>query len=443
MIKNIYITLLVVTAFVACDKYLDIEPIGKVIPKSVKEYRGFLTKGYAIASKNNHSILSTYRADELNLISTLQGIEQYEDIFIWNDESPDPRVRKFPYVGFYTVLFYTNHLINSNEKIEGKTTEKKQLLGEAYALRALQYFELINLYAKPYDKTTAKTDPGVPIVTKYNVEQKFTRKSVQEVYDLIISDIEQAEKYIVLNKQKTGYNYRFSLVAIKSLKSRVYLYLKEWQKVAEATKEALAIQSALVNLNTDTSKMPSEYNSKESILALNEVSSYELANGSTISDNLLNTYDKTNDLRFALYFNKNEDGGYLSKKNADPKYKCTFRTSELYLNLAEAYTKLNKIELAKTELLKLAKNRYTLVKYNKYKAEIGKMNKTELYNEILEERKRELAIEGHRWNDLRRTTQPKITKQYKQKTYVLNKNDNRYVIPFPKDAVINNPDLQK
>ena len=438
--KNIkYIYLLLTLSIISCDDYLDIEPVGQVIPRSVDEYRSFLTSAYSTAK--NYKVLTTYRTDELMLEDDAPGIEVYEDVFIWNDLNPSPLVTPFPYASLYTTIFYANHVIENSLIIEGNEPEKDQLVGEAYALRAMQYFELVNLYGKTYSVATASSDPGVPVTTVYDSEKQYPVQTVQEVYNLIISDIEKAEELLNVDAQETGFNYRFSMVAIKSFKSRVYLFQNEWQKAIDLANDALAIKAELQDLNTETSIMASEYNSIESILALETIASFDLANNANISNDLLNAYDQVNDLRFTTYFNENSNGSYSSKKSADNKFKSSYRTAELYLTIAESNAQLNELDLAKQKLIEFAKNRYTLAGWEAYKLKVASMNKSDLISEILEERRREFAIEGHRWNDLRRTTQQKLTKTFRGKTYILNQGDERYVIPFPKDAVINNPNL--
>lgn len=113
----------------------------------------------------------------------------------------------------------------------------------------------------------------------------------------------------------------------------------------------------------------------------------------------------------------------------------------MYLTIAEANAQLNNLELAKEKLIEFTENRYTLAGWDTFKLKIAAMGQENLLREILEERRREFAIEGHRWNDLRRTTQQEITKIFGGLTYTLNQRDDRYVIPFPNDAVINNPNL--
>jgi starch-binding outer membrane protein, SusD/RagB family len=439
MQKLNYIYLLLVLNFVSCEQYLDIEPVGQVIPKSVEEYRSFMTSAYAISK--SYKVLTTYRGDELSLQSTAVGIDQYKDIFIWNDLNPDISTTAFPYASLYNTIFYSNHVINNATTMEGDVVAKNQLLSEAYALRAMTYFELVNLYAKPYNKATASTDAAVPITTEYDSEKKYPVKTVQEVYNLILSDIEQAEALENMKQQAVGYNYRFSTIAVKALKSRVYLYQHEWQKAIDEANEALAIKSSIQDLNSNLTIMPSEYNSVESILALETVASFDMVNNARIATDLISAYDKTTDLRFALYFSPNTDGSYRSNKSADSKFKSSYRIAELYLTTAECLVQLDELEAAKQKLIDFTKNRYTAVGWAAYTTKVNALNTADLLTEILEERRREFAIEGYRWNDLRRTTQQALTKNFNGKNYTLTKNDSRYVIPFPKDATINNPNL--
>ncbi len=60
-----------------------------------------------------------------------------------------------------------------------------------------------------------------------------------------------------------------------------------------------------------------------------------------------------------------------------------------------------------------------------------------------DERFRELAFEGHRWFDLRRTTRPQLTKTYNGETYVLEKDDPRYTLRIPAAAIEANPGLDE
>ena len=438
MRKHIYILFIAVVSMVSCDDYLDVEPIGQIIPKSVEDYRSFLTTAYGI-EKNNH-VLTTYRSDELQLTKASLGSEQYEDLFIWNDAGASPLTTAFSYASFYKIIFHANHVIENQAEITGEATQINQLVGEAYALRALQYFQLVNLYGKAYNSTTANSDGGVPVVTEYNLDQKYDIQSVEEVYKQILQDITNAETRLNVAQQETGLNYRFSTIALKSLKAKVFLSKNEWQQAIDAAKEALAIKNTVQDLNSDSSIMPSEFNSVESILALDMVSSFDITTYASMSDTFLSKYDRVNDLRFNIYFKK--DGTvYRAAKTANIKYRSTFRVAELYLILAEAYTQQNELSLAKTELLAFAKNRYTSSKMTTYTTYINSLNKQELYEEILDERAREFAIEGQRWNDLKRTTQPQIVKWYEGKNYTLQKNDSRYVVQFPNDAKINNPNF--
>lgn len=422
---------------VSCDDYLDVQPMGRVIPETLTDYRSVLTRGYEAFPK--HKSLTTLRGDELLLDQYGQDFSYFRDIYAWNDTNPDKITTGFQYDALYNTIFYANVIINDAAgKIEA-SADKDQLIGEAYALRAYSYFDLLNLFAKPYNAATAATDKGVPLALKVDLEQAYTPESVAKVYEQILADKEEAKKLLTKDTQTKGLNYRFSKAALYALESRISLYQKDWAKAVEAANNALTFKNALVDLNA-TPVLPTSYDGVESILALEDVFNNNLKGSSYASSDLLDTYDQTNDLRFAVYFQK-LGGDYAFRKGGELAQKCSFRASELYLTKAEASAQLSDLTTAKTTVLTFIKNRYKVAGYNALATTVGSMNQTELLDFIAQERQREFAAEGHRWFDLRRTTQKSIMHTIIDKDYTLIQNDPRYTLPFPQNARLNNPNL--
>ncbi|MEO6173840.1 MAG: RagB/SusD family nutrient uptake outer membrane protein [Flavobacterium circumlabens] len=424
-------------AVTSCDDYLDITPVGRVIPQSLEDYRRVLTTGYATYPE--HKSLTAVRTDELQMDEFADELNIFKDIYIWKDVNPDRITSSFQYQDLYTVIFYTNVLINEGSKKLQISDERNQLIGEAYSLRAMAYFDLINLFGKPYNPATAGSDKGIPLALEIDLEQVFIPQSVEVIYNQIISDTKEAEKLLTVSTQTKGLNYRFSKVALYSLESRVYLYQQQWQKSQDAADKALAINNVLVDLKA-TPVLATKYDSKESILALEDGYINGLKRTSYASTDLLAAYNRTTDLRFPVYFLAS-GSRFRIQKGANDDQKCSFRTSELYLTKAETALKLNNIGDAKTTVLSFIKNRYTAAGYTQLETTVNAMNATDLTNFILEERRREFAVEGHRWFDLRRTTQKEIIHTLNGDEYKLIQNDPRYTIIFPANARLNNPNL--
>ena len=147
----------------------------------------------------------------------------------------------------YQLINVANNIIYSagklNESGEAARLGKLKVDGEAHFLRAYYYFFLANLYGKAYD-----TDLAVPIKTSEEVEDKsFQRNTVQEVYDHVIADLDIADQELTAYGAQPS-KYRADSVAVHLLKSRVYLYMQNWQKAAEYARKVIDEHPALQSL---------------------------------------------------------------------------------------------------------------------------------------------------------------------------------------------------
>lgn len=431
------ISLLLTLTLVGCSKFLDITPVGQVIPGKTSEYRSLINSAYKAFP--SHKILLNMRSNQFDPQDDpwgmgLDAYDLYRDIYTWNDSGTDPKTTEYPYISFYQSIFYTNEIINNGEKATQDSKESmNQIMGEAHALRAYNYFELVNMYAPAYDKATAATVKAVPINTTIDIEQDFPKATLQAVYDLILSDLDKAESMMDVKEQEGANRYRFALISLYGLKSRVYLYMKDWQDALNYANKALAINNKLEDMNSSAYNKNTDYRSKEAMVAIENVLSMELRDYAAISYDLLDMY-KSSDLRPGKYFAESYMGYMIAYKCTNDNERVTLRRAELFLNAAEAAANLNKNDEAKQLLSTLMKNRYTPAGYTSVINQINGLSGAALVSFILEERTRELALEGHQWYDWKRTTQPEITKTVKGTQYTLKKNDPRYVLQIPKSA---------
>lgn len=122
----------------------------------------------------------------------------------------------------------------------------RQVLGEAYALRAFSYMYLIQLFQNPFigepDVTGAKIDrtlKGVPIRLTDNdspINSESPRATVGEVLDFIESDLQKAAELL-----KGRYRWSKNSIdehVVYGLQARYYLMLGKWNEAAEASRKA-------------------------------------------------------------------------------------------------------------------------------------------------------------------------------------------------------------
>jgi hypothetical protein len=139
---------------------------------------------------------------------------------------------------YYTWISNANYILAAEETMEGTSEERGYALGQAYAIRAYSYYMLAQSFARTYkgheseaccpiykEPTTADTE-GQP------------RSTVQEVYDLIVADMDKALEYLEGTSRKhishIGYD-----VAL-GLRARIALTMEDWATAKNMAKAAIA-----------------------------------------------------------------------------------------------------------------------------------------------------------------------------------------------------------
>ena len=425
-------------ALTSCDNFLDITPTGKVIASTGEEYRAMLTYEYKYFPKDRH--MTTVRTDELKFSGSTASsdLDAYLDLWLWKDENPSPTTSYFSWRSYYHAIYIANYIIEHQEEITDASAKTiNQLVGEAYMMRAYCHFLLVNLYAEPYTHCTPATTRGVPMMLEADVNAIPGSSSVETIYQQVLSDIAEAEQRLNVTKWDEGENYRFNTISAQALRARTYLYMGRWQEALTAAKAVIAAHGDLEDLNVSSALLPDSYQSAENIVALEQFSS----NLSTVinqpSNDFISLY-RTGDQRKSKYFKRATSTTWTLLKSDGY---CSFRSAEAYLTAAEAAAQLNDLTGAIDLLKPLLQKRLNATAYQETLDLMTPMNQSQLLQEIYDERARELAFEGHRWYDLRRTTQPALTRTYGGQTYTLT--PEKYTMRFPTEAVESNPEIER
>lgn len=358
----------------------------------------------------------------------------------------------------YYVISAVNNAIDALDNVEGDEQTKNNIKAEALFLRALAHFDLVRTYAQPYNYTADASHDGVPVVLHTDANAKPARESVSKVYAQIVADLLEAESIIDPSYVRSGVadaKSAVSIYAIQAFLSRVYLYMGKWQeaanyatKVINSKKYTMWTVDDLKNAACYREDVPkggeiifevygiksNSYDGyRDGIMYMTSPTGYGDAGASA---DLYESYDET-DVRGALF--QSEDnvvwtGKYAGKGLGTPDVNNTivFRLSEMYLNRAEALIEGATIDgvTAADDLKTIAENR-------------GAATQVATRTGVYEERRLELAWEGHLWFDLARTkrdmTRSDFTGDPDAKD--IPAGDDRWAMPIPLREYDVNPNL--
>lgn len=251
-ILNIAIAAGIVTGLASCDGFLDRVPTDSVVAESA-----MVTMADAKVATNGlytdlkyYTMYGTYmtclgdvRADNLypraingswaTFYNLDFGATQNSYFGLWQN--------------YYNVLMKANSIIANIETVPVESAKdeatRDDILGQAYAVRALCYFDLARIYGYPYLKDNGASlgavilphDNGRAGLIGPEEAKGLKRGTVAETYAQALSDVNEALGLLSSAKNNGHFNYW----AAKMLQGKIALYKGDWQLAFNACSEVV------------------------------------------------------------------------------------------------------------------------------------------------------------------------------------------------------------
>lgn len=465
--KYIFIGLLAgvfVTGAFSCSSRLDLEPEQSVSTGDVfTSGSSALSALYGVYSRAQRlevcggepHLINEFLADNVKYTGTLIAeISTYSTVATNNFVSEMWRIH-------YDAIMGANAVIDKVPNIVDPLfteTDRKMYVAEAKFMRAILYFQLVNLYAQPY-QVQQGGKPGIPLVTASFDGSTILypgRSTVNEVQKQIEKDL--LEALPDLSDTFTDASLargRATKGAANALLSRLYLYREEWDKAAIYAKSVL---------DAPYYKLAANYafydgNTPEDVFSLQNTDTDNSQTGSgswstyyrplgvggngaaPFADNLIQAFEQEpGDLRYAMSDIGNDANGVARRFSLKFPNATTnkdnaplIRVTEMYLNRAEALVSKDGVNQESIDLMNALRGRAGLGVWD-----INTFaSSADLIAAIINERRKELCFEGHRRMDLLRRGYSLIPTDPNMKAGA-----DRVILPIPQREIDLSPTLK-
>jgi len=437
-----YILIITLIVFSGCESFLDVEPresisddqtiVDKISAETAIRgvYSALADGGYYGTTFQSIGYLS---GDNIQWTGSQSQVQE----FINHRVNADNATISGAWNAIYRTINRANNVISKVPQVADPalTQELKNVIvGEAYFIRALAYFDL------------ARTWGGAALILEPTIKPTdnigIARSTVEETYAQVLSDLETAEPLLT----ETVDRYRATRKTVWALKARFYLYNSNWAKAEEFAAKVIAdganyqllkpysaffasnargtqesvfeiFYNGTTESNTHRGQWQPQSNGGTRQWAPNDAF-VALANNPAIGGNRSALVAKDNQNRW--YGNL-----YYRTPASDPSF--VIRIAELYLIRSEARAQQDKLTEALADL-NAVRDRAGL-------AASAAVVKDQILLAIENERKIEFALEPHRWFDLVRTGRA---------DEVLNVTESfRLVLPLPAQQILVDRSLEQ
>ena len=256
-IKNILVVVVTVFSLISCDDYLEITPEGQQNTESYfntsQDYQDALVGVYDLLNTTAlNNILGEIASD-----NTLCGGENPTDVLDWQQiddmiHTPDNGALRNIWQWMYAGISRANYIVEFKDKID--FTGKDQILAENLFLRSYYYFELVKFFG------------DVPMYTNGRISitetQTIEKSTKAEVYAQIESDLVSAINSLPWQQAQKG---RATKGAAWALLGKIYLFQSKYNDAANAFNKVIASNQYQLVTNFSTIFINSNENNVESV----------------------------------------------------------------------------------------------------------------------------------------------------------------------------------
>lgn len=445
MKRQYYLILLIAITFLSCKKFLDEKPDGRLtVPKTLADLQALLDFSLTMNLNQSPSFGDASCDDYFLSFDTYNMLPvEHQGIYVWG--RGEYRYQNDWSKG-YLPIYNANYSLEQLEKITmtaANSEQWKNVKGSAHFFRGYNYLNLLWVYAKAYDETTADNDLGIVLRNGSDFNVPSTRASIRRCYEQVIADGKEAMKLLPDNPVHV---MRPSKAAAYGLLARCYLSMRNYDSAYRYADLCLNIKSTLMDYNGDgdingsiTANTPFKKFNKETIFytEMNGNSFIIFPSSTNVDTNLYSQYH-TDDLRKVAFYKavsgyQQFKGSYSGNSN---QYYTGIATDEMYLTRAETHARSGRITEAMNDLNFLMQKRWrNSVPY----PFISATDQVDAINKILAERRKELYMRGHRWMDIKRLNKEGrniiLQRKIGQQNYTLQPNANYYALPLPTDII--------
>lgn len=481
MKKLLYLFIISSFVLISCKKdFLDTIPKGLVIAQTTSDFRKLLdnadtrytnnlaqVSGYVDVVSNDSQLDSSWYDWERNLLHVKKLYAFEPEVWTPDGDAGD---------AVWKQNYYVSTLVSNVLDEIGIATDnpklQKQLIAEAKVHRAYAYLTLVNIYAKHYNKATAASDLGVPLIGNPAKLPSLERASVQTVYNFILSELlgSIADLPNDIDKQ---YSHRPTKASAYAILARTYLYMGNYEKSFEYANKSLEIRNFLYNYNTIYTGSAMAVNLKgisritddemlmhktatknvslDTYMKLDTLTFNSLYSGyARVNDSVINNFD----LRRTLWFTGFNSNGTLIRDRATYVYNnyrysvdaaivdyIPISTPEMYLVRAESNARNGHLQEALNDVNKIRTNRFKTGTYTPLT--VGSMTQAAVINEVLLERRRELYGKELRLFDDKRLGLPvaHVVPGTLVKSWTVPANDPKLIFPIYYEYIVLNPEM--